>query len=146
MANKVYPLYKQDLLAGIANRNLNIDTANDGVFCALVDVPTYTYNDAHQFYSTVAATGAVNSGTTGDQRITAPTVALGTFDGNNLTFISVSGGAPLEALVFYRKVNAQPNTIWPLVLYYDQPGGGLPVTPNGGNILVSFAVAGIFTL
>lgn len=140
MANAIYPLYKQALLAGTAGQDLDNDTAQDGPFCALVDTGNYTYNAAHQFYTSLS--GSIVA--TPDQRITAPTVALGTFDGGDLTYLTVTG-ATIEALVVYRH-NAGPSSTWPLVMYYDQPGGGLPVTPNGGNITVTWNPAGIFTL
>lgn len=138
MANAIYPLYKQSLLAGDANADIDNDTSTDGVFVALVDTGTYTYSASHQFYSSLS--GIVGT----DQRITGPTVTNGTLDGADLTFTSVTG-ASVEALVIYRK-NAGPNTTWRLVAYIDTGVTGLPVTPNGGNITVTFNASGIFTL
>lgn len=140
MANALYPIYKQNLLAGTAGYDLDNDTVPDGPYCSLVDLGNYTYSPAHQFQSSVPAGAIVGT----DQRISAPTVVNGTFDGNNLTYIAVVGNS-VEALIVYRH-NAGPNSTWPLVMYYDQPGGGLPVTPNGGNITVTWNSAGIFTL
>jgi hypothetical protein len=68
----------------------------------------------------------------------------GVFDGGDLTYTSVTG-ASVEALVIYRK-NTGANTTWRLMSYYDTAGGGLPVTPNGGNITVTWNVSGIFQL
>ena len=47
--------------------------------------------------------------------------------------------------MIYRK-NAGANTTWRLVLYEDTSVTGLPVTPNGGNIVVTWNASGIFTL
>lgn len=138
MANAIYPPYKQNLLAGTANRDLDNNTATDGPFVALVDTGTYTYSAAHEFYSSLS--GIVGT----DQRITTPTVASGTFDGDNVTFSSVTG-ASVEALVIYRK-NSGANTTWALVVYIDTSVTGLPVTPNGGDITVTWNASGIFTL
>jgi hypothetical protein len=139
MANAFYPIYKQNLLAGTAGYDLDNDTVNDGPYAALIDTGTYTYNAAHDFYNDLS--GIVGT----DQRIAAPTVALGVFDGNDLTFPSVSG-ASCEALIIYRH-NAGANSTWPLVLFYDDTSGtGLPVTPNSGNITITWPVGGIFTL
>lgn len=138
MANAIYPPYKQNLLAGTTNRDLDNNTATDGPFVALVDTGTYTYSAAHEFYSSLS--GIVGT----DQRITTPTVASGTFDGDNVTFSSVTG-ASVEALVIYRK-NAGANTTWALVVYIDTSVTGLPVTPNGGDITVTWNASGIFTL
>lgn len=138
MANAIYPKYKQSLLAGDANADLDNDTTTDGVYVALVDTGTYTYSAAHQFYSDL--TGIVGT----DQRITAPTVTNGLLDGGDVTFSAVSG-ASVEALVIYRK-NSGANTTWRLVAYIDTGATGLPVTPNGGNITVTWNASGIIQL
>lgn len=138
MANAIYPEYKEFLLSASANVSLTVDDATDGPFCALVDTGTYTYSSAHDFYNDLS--GIVGT----DQRITAPTVANGTFDGSDLTYTSVSGNS-VEALVIYRH-NVGANTTWKLVLYEDTGVTGLPVTPNGGNITVTWNGSGIFTL
>lgn len=139
MANAVYPEYKEFLLSASANVSLNVDTSTDGPFCALIDTGVYTYNAAHDFYDDVVAG---NVGT--EQRITGPTVANGTFDGSDLTYTSVSG-ASVEALVIYRH-NSGANTTWKVVVYLDTSVTGLPVTPNGGNITVTWNASGIFTI
>ena len=138
MANAVYPEYKEFLLSASANVSLTVDDATDGPFCALVDTGTYTYNAAHDFFNDLS--GIVGT----DQRITAPTVANGTLDGGDLTYTSVSGNS-VEALVIYRH-NSGANTTWKLVVYLDSSVTGLPVTPNGGNITVTWNASGIFTL
>jgi Chaperone of endosialidase len=123
MANAVYPLYKQSILNGDSNVSLSVNTTTDGPYCALVDTGTYTYSASHQFYSSLS--GVVGT----DQRIATPTVT----------------GASIEALVFYRH-NSGANTTWRLFLYEDTGVTGLPVTPNGGNIVVTFNASGIFTV
>lgn len=138
MANAIYPLYKQSLLAGDANADLDNDTSTDGVYVALVDTGTYTYNASHQFYSSLS--GVVGT----DQRITAPTVTNGLLDGGDVTFTAVSGNS-VEALVLYRK-NSGANTTWRLVAYIDTGVTGLPVTPNGGDITITWNASGIMQL
>lgn len=138
MTNAVYPLFKQSLFTEAdSNKSLN-QTGTSGTFCALVDTGTYTYSASHQFYSSLS--GIVGT----DQEITTPTVTTGTFDGDDITFTAVTG-ASVEALVLYRK-NAGANTTWRLVLYEDTSVTGLPVTPNGGNIVVTWNASGIFTI
>ena len=138
MAKAIYPKYKQSLLAGDSNADLDNNTATDGVFVALVDTGTYTYSTSHQFYSDIS--GVVGT----DQRITTPTVVNGLFDGDDVTFSSVSGNT-VEALVLYRK-NSGANTTWRLVAYIDTSVTGLPVTPNGGDITITWNASGIFQL
>lgn len=138
MANALYPLFKQELLKGTAANLLNSAEGATGVFAALVDTGIYTYSAAHQFYSSLA--GVVGT----DQEILTKTQALGVFDGTDVTFPAVTG-ASVEAIVLYRK-NAGANTTWPLIAYIDAGVTGLPVTPNGGNIVATWNASGIFQL
>jgi hypothetical protein len=138
MPNAVYPLYKQSLLAGDANSDLDNNTTTDGVYVALIDTGTYTYSGAHQFYSSLS--GIVGT----PQRIANPTVANGLLDGDNVTFTAVTGNS-VEALAIYRQ-NSGANTTWRLVAFIDTGVTGLPVTPNGGDITVTWNASGIFQL
>ncbi len=141
MANALYPKWKTTIMKAEANSELDSAEGATGVFCALVDTGLYTYSAAHQFYSSLA--GAVGT----DQEIITKTigvVAEGVFDGDNLTYTAVTGNS-VEALVIYRK-NAGANTTWPLIAYIDTGVTGLPVTPNGGNITITWNASGIFQL
>jgi hypothetical protein len=124
-------------LQGDANTVLT-GSGTTGLYVALVDTGTYTYSAAHQFYSSLS--GIVGT----DQEITSVTTTGGLIDGNDVTFTAVSG-ASVEALVYYRK-NAGANTTWRLVAYQDTSVTGLPVTPNGGNIAITFNASGIIQL
>lgn len=139
MANAIYPLFKQELMKGNANNVLNSAEGGTGVYCALVDIAVYAYSDTHQFYDILA--GSV-VGT--DQEILSKTQVNGVFDGSDLVFPLVSGPS-VEALVLYRK-NAGASSTWPLIAYLDTGVTGLPVLPNGGNIEITWNVAGIFGL
>jgi hypothetical protein len=135
MANAIYPTYKGFLLSAAANVSLDQNTSTDGPFCALLDTGTYTYSSAHDFYNDLS--GVVGT----DQRITTPTVVGGLFDGDDLTYTAVTG-ASVEALGIYRK-NAGANSTWKLFAYIDTSVTGLPVTPNGGNITITWNASGI---
>jgi len=141
MANALYPKWKTTIMKAEANSELDSSEGTTGVYVALVDTGTYTYSASHQFYSDLS--GVVGT----DQEITSKTigvVAEGVFDGNNLTYTAVSGNT-VEALVIYRK-NGGANTTWPLIAYIDTGVSGLPVTPNGGDITVTWNASGIFAL
>lgn len=137
MANAVYPIYKEALLNGSANSALT-GSGTTGLYAALIDTGTYTYSAAHDFYNDLS--GVVGT----DQEITSVTLTNGLIDGNDVTFPSVTG-ASVEAIVLYRK-NAGANTTWRLVAYIDTGVTGLPVTPNGGNIVVTWNASGIVQL
>jgi hypothetical protein len=133
MPNAIYPLYKQSLLDGDANIDLNDLT----VRVALVDTGVYTYSAAHQFLTSL--TGVVGTA----QEITATTVANGVFDGGDVTFSAVTGNTA-EALVIYIDTGTAGTSR--LVAFIDTGVTGLPVTPNGGNITVTWNASGIFAL
>ena len=133
MANAIYPLYKQALLGGLSN----IDIDGGTVKVALIDTGTYTYSAAHDFYNDVS--GVVGT----PQTIANTTVANGLFDGDNVTFTAVSGNS-VEALIIY--IDTGVSTTSRLVAYIDTGVTGLPVTPNGGDINISWNASGIFQL
>lgn len=138
MANALYPKWKESLLQNTSGSSL-AGSGTTGVYVALVDTATYTYSAAHQFYSSLS--GVVGT----DQEIGATkTFTNGVFDGADVTFPTVTG-ATAEALVIYVK-NAGANTTWQLVAYIDTGVTGLPVTPNGGNIGITWNASGIFAL
>lgn len=133
MANAIYPLYKQALLDGASNTDLNDGT----VKVALVDTGTYTYSAAHEFLDDLS--GVVGTA----QTIANTTVTNGVFDGDNVTFTAVSGNSA-EALVFY--IDTGNSATSRLVTYLDTGQTGLPVTPNGGDIAINWNASGIFAL
>lgn len=133
MANAIYPIYKQALLDGLSNIDVNDGT----VKVALIDTGTYTYSAAHDFEDDLS--GVVGTA----QTIANTTVTNGLFDGDNVTFSAVSGNT-VEALVIYIDTGT-PGTSR-LVAYIDTGVTGLPVTPNGGDITITWNASGIFQL
>jgi hypothetical protein len=138
MTNAVYPKWKQALIGAVANSALT-GSGSTGLYVALVDTNVYTYNTAHEFYSSLSGIAGT------DQEITAVTMVDGIVDGNNTTHTAVAAGPNLEALVLYRR-NTGANTTWRLVAYLDTGVTGLPVLPNGGDIAITWNAAGIFGL
>ncbi|MEN9418433.1 MAG: hypothetical protein RI988_2053 [Pseudomonadota bacterium] len=134
MANALYPLWKQQLLQFTANNNLSAGT----VKVALIDTGTYTYSAAHQFWTSASA---ASIGT--PQTIGTKTFTNGTFDGADVTFTAVTG-ASVEALIIWIDTGTAGTS--PLVAYIDTSVTGLPVTPNGGDITITWNASGIFTL
>lgn len=132
MANAIYPLWKAAIMQASANSSLS-----GTVKVALVDTGTYTYSSAHEFLSSL--TGRVGT----DQTLTTKTFTNGTFDADNATWTSVSGNS-VEAVVIYIDTGVAGTSR--LVAFLDTGFTGLPVTPNGGNITVTWDAAGIFTL
>lgn len=134
MANTLYPLWKQEVIKGTAN------TALTGTLkVALVDTGTYIYSGAHQFFSSV-------SGVAGTPVVLGTkTFTNGVLGAANSTFTAVSNGSvTCEALVFYIDTGSAVTS--PLVAYMDTGITNMPVTPNGGDITVTWNGSGIFAL
>lgn len=134
MANAIYPKWKEQLLQFTANNDLDGQT----VKVALVDTGTYTYSATHQFWSSASA-AAVGT----PQTIGSKTFVDGVFDGSDVTFTAVTGNTA-EALIIYIDTGSAATS--PLVAYIDTSVTGLPVTPNGGDISITWNASGIFAL
>lgn len=133
MANALYPKWKEALLQFTTNNSLSAGT----VKVALVTAG-YTYSATDQFYSAVSASVV---GT--PQTIGTKTYTNGTFSGANVTFTAVSGSQVTKFVIY---VDTGTTTTSPLVAYFDTSVTGLPVTPNGGDIGITWNASGIFTL
>jgi hypothetical protein len=133
MANAIYPKYKEAILQSAANSNMSSGT----VKVALVDTGTYTYSSAHEFYSSVS--GVVGT----PQTIGTKTFTNGVFDGADVTFTAVSGST-VEALVIYIDTGTAGTSR--LIGFIDTGVTNLPVTPNGGDISITWSGSGIFAL
>ena len=134
MANALYPKWKEQLLQFTANNDIEAGT----VKVALIDTGTYTYNSADQFWSS-ASSASVGT----PQTIGSKTYTNGVFDGADVTFTAVTGNS-VEALIIYIDTGSAATS--PLVAYIDTSVTGLPVTPNGGDISITWSASGIFAL
>lgn len=130
MANALYPKWREAILQAAANSSLA-----GTVKVAIVDAGVYSYNAAHEFYSSLS--GVVGT----PQALTSKTYVNGVFDAADVVVPSVSG-ATAEALVLYVDTGTAGTSR--LVAYIDSGYTGLPVTPNGGNIEIQWGSGGIF--
>lgn len=127
MANTVYPLYKQAIM-GAGGPNLT----GGAVKAALVSAG-YTPNYASDQWWSAANASVVGTPTV----IGSPTVTGGIFNGAGVTFNAVSGAQVTQIVIF--NDTSTPGTS-ALIANIVSPGGatGLPVTPNGGNITITW--------
>lgn len=129
MANALYDAGRNAFLTG------DIDWVADDIRCVLVDTATYAVNLAtHTSLADIPAAERVASTTAS---MTGKTATAGVADAADVTFPAVSGD-PSEALVIY-KHNAT-ESLATLIAYIDS-ATGLPVTPNGGDITVTWGGA-----
>lgn len=133
MANAIYPKWKEAVMQATAGSSLA-----GTLKVALIDVGTVAYSAAHDFFDDVSAAVIGTPQTLGSK-----TYVNGTLDAADVTFSAVTG-ASVEALILYLDTGTPATSR--LVAYIDTGVTGLPVTPNGGDITVTWDAAGIFTL
>ncbi len=139
-ATMVHDNYRDAQMGKPGGTTSTTDFDADDIRCSLLDqtdsgtitVATANYGQVDTA-TVVAASGALASKTTG-------VVSVGTFDAADVTFSAVSGDSA-DYLVLY-KFDATPANA-PLIVTWDSATTGLPVTPNGGDITVTWNVAGI---
>lgn len=126
MGNALYDKGREKFLNG------DIDWANDDIKVALIDTAEYTVDlAADEFLDDISGDAIVaTSGNLGGKSSTA-----GVADATDVTLSSVSG-AVSEALVIYKDTTVAGTS--PLIAYFDTPTSGLPVTPNGGDIIIQW--------
>ena len=125
MANALYDKGRQKFLEG------GIAWLTDTIKAVLVDTNDYTVNLAtHEFLSDILAPARVAT----SPAFTTKTSTAGVADAADITWTAVTGD-PSEALVFYKDTGSAATSA--LIAYIDT-ATGLPVTPNGGDIVVTW--------
>jgi hypothetical protein len=124
MANALYDSCRKGFLDG------DFDWVADTIKVSLIDTGAYTYSAAHDFHDDVAG-GSIIAGpaTLGTKATTG-----GSADAADVTFSAVSG-VSIEAILIYKFVTVSSDS--PLMAYI-APATGLPITPNGGDIIVTW--------
>lgn len=125
MANTLYDFSRQRFLEA------QINWMTDTVKCILVDTGAYTPQTAvHQYLSDIPTSARI----AGPVTLTGKATTGGAADASDCTFPAVSG-ASIEAIIIYIDTGAEATS--PLIAYIDT-ATGLPITPNGGDIIVTW--------
>jgi hypothetical protein len=150
----VYSYWKQMAMMLSPTNPCSMDqTGTSSPYVALVDGTDYNNGSTpafttDQFYNPILTTDATTVEGT-PQPLTTNTITNGLFKSTGtITFTAVAVGDAITALCIFRS-NAGANTTWVLFYYVDataQAGMGLPVTPNGGNITITWSGSGIVQL
>jgi hypothetical protein len=132
MANALFDPGREGFLAG----EIDFDTAV--IKAALVR--GYTFSAAHKFMSdVVGAGGGTIVGT--PQTLTGKTVTNGIADCDDVTFTAVPTGAAIGAIIIYQASavggGADVAQSAQRLIVYEDTADNLPVTPNGGNIVLA---------
>lgn len=126
MANSLYDYGRECFLSGA------ISWSSDDIKVVLVDAADYTVDLAsHQFLSSITAGARVAT----SENLASKTVTAGVADAADVTLSAVSGDVS-EALVIYKDTGNASTSI--LIAYIDTCTG-LPVTPNGADILITWS-------
>lgn len=129
MANRFYVPFKNNILTQAAAQ-VDFDEAGDDIRLILIDTADYTVDtDAHDFLDDVAAAARVATAALGGQ-----SVSTNVFDANDVVFSAVTGDS-VEAMVLYKHTGTESTSR--LIAYFDT-ATNMPVTPNGGDITVSW--------
>lgn len=125
MANTLYDAARQRFLEA------QINWMTDTIKVLLVDTGAYTPQTAvHQNLSDIPTSARI----AGPNTLTAKSTTGGAADAADVTFTSVSGPS-IEAIVIYSDTGTEASS--PLIAYIDT-ATGLPITPNGGDIIVTW--------
>jgi len=125
MANAIYDLAREKFL------NADIDWLIDDIKAVLVDTASYTVNLAtDEFLDDITAGEQVAH----SANFTTKSSTAGVADAADITFVTVTGDQ-CEALVIYKDTGNSATS--PLIAYIDT-ATGLPVTPSGGDITVTW--------
>lgn len=132
MANAAYPSFKALLLGG----DFDADTAS--IKAVLVDTGVYTYSSAHDYLADIAEAARIAT----SAALTNVTKTSGQLNADDPTITYVSGNS-VEAVVLYKDTGDAATS--PLLVYLDTGVTGLPLTPNGGDVTLTWG-AYIFSL
>ena len=125
MANTLYDSARQGFLEA------QVNWLTDTMKVLLVDSGAYTPNvSTHQFLADIP----ISSRIAGPVTLTSKTTTGGAADAADVTFTSVSG-ASIEMIVIYKDTGTEATS--PLLAMIDT-ATGLPITPNGGDIIVTW--------
>ncbi len=140
MATVIHDGFRDAQMNNPPNAILNVDFPSNDIRASLLDqtdsgaITTSTENYGQVDTAVVVAdSGALGTKTVG-------VVSVGTFDAANVTYSAVTGDAA-DFLTLYQ-FNATPANAT-LIVTWDSATTGLPVTPNGGDITVTWAAGGI---
>ena len=124
MANTLYDKARQRFLEGQFN------WLTDTIKVIMVDKDAQSFVTTHEFLSDIATSARITTPVT----LTGKTTAGGAADSADVTFSAVSGPS-IEALVLYKDTGTEATS--PLLAWIDT-ATGLPITPNGGDIIVTW--------
>jgi hypothetical protein len=138
MANALFASYRNLVLG--AGLNLSSLTIKAMFVDHADDTPVAATDDFINDIASAARVPAIASCPTLGSK-TAGTVATGVFDAADTTFTALTGDAS-ESLILFEDSGSEATS--DLIAFWDT-ATGLPLTPNGGDVVVTWNASGIFT-
>ena len=130
MANTLYNIARKLFLTE------GIHWENHTIMCCLVSTTPGGYSFVATEVNMTAVSAKIVNGQI--EALTTSTTALGAADAADVTFIGVTASADaIEALVIYDEIDAGDMSRNIPIAYIDS-ATGLPITPNGGDIIVTW--------
>jgi hypothetical protein len=125
VANTLYDYARQRFLEA------QINWMTDTIKVLLVSTGAYTpQTSVHQYLADIPISARI----AGPVTLTSKTTTGGAADAADVTFTSVTGQS-IQAIVIFRDTGTEATS--PLIAYIDT-ATGLPITPNGGDIIVTW--------
>ena len=125
MANTLYDFCRQRFLEA------QINWMTDTIKVILVNTGAYTpQTSVHQYLSDIPTSARI----AGPVTLTSKATTGGAADAADVTFTSVTGTS-IESIIIYADTGVEATS--PLIAYIDT-ATGLPITPNGGDIIVTW--------
>lgn len=125
MANTLFDFARQRFLEA------QLNWMTDTIKVILVDTGAYTPQTAvHQYLADIPISARI----AGPVTLTSKTTTGGAADAADVTFTSVTGPS-IEAIVIFADTGTESTS--PLIAWIDT-ATGLPITPNGGDIIVTW--------
>lgn len=129
MANALYDKARERFLTG------SINWSSDTIKVMLLRSTGYTVSlSTHEFLTDVSGSAWVPSSSASAPTLGSKTTTGGAADGGDVTFTAVTGAA-IGAILIFKSTGTDSTS--PLIAYIDT-ATGLPITPNGGDIIVTW--------
>ena len=128
MTSQHYNLFLQEAWKATIG---DVTAAGTTVKCRLMRTSAYTISQAHQFASSLPA-AIVADAVLGTKAANGQGADPGCFDAADITFLAIPTGAAIDCLAVFKDTGTPATSN--LLFYID----GFSVTPNGGDITISW--------
>jgi hypothetical protein len=134
MTDLIYPKYKEALLSGASDISLDTET----VKVSLLDTDVQAQSNTDQFYSDINENAEI-----GTVVLANTSVSNGVFSADDVSIVPESNTESEALLLWIDTANTETSR---LVAWLDDSVTGLPITPNGSNVDITWNQSGIFQL